>query len=607
MSVTVTPFDFYPPDGVNPRPPLDHAPRTHEERLTYKARGWLPGRFEVEVDVDRGRLGATVFPERSVGAQLEAEDIVDPHLVEEIREEITMWFAPGRRTVKLFREVRKANPAYSVVTSPDEPPEIVTYEDLELHETVDLVDSTLVGQNEPPYIFRRMGTLVRNTFDENDQPIFVEFNSAGLQTELSRLAKWVDAKMSRSGAVAFPVVDPPAKETGVVLSNPPRRVPVAVGLIQAPVLRPDGTLFDVEGYDPATRLLYQRPPGMNPTIYASTEDALAVIREMVQDFPFDSDASFASYLAWLLTPALRPMIGAAPTPLALFEAPTQGTGKDLLASTVYLIYHGTPPPPRPLPADEEEVRKEIVSALMAGRTMLLYTNVSGVLRSDALAGLVTSTRWSGRRLGHSQDLSFAVELSVGITANNLAFGADWPRRIYKVRIDANRPDPWNRTFVHTDLPTWVLTHRNELLGAVYYLCTSWAEASGGRAEPIEWSSYTRWASVIGSVLKHAGVEGFLDNSAVVASDANDEVWANVFETWRERFGAEWVTTSQLEGLSANSNFWPEEILTSAGALPENVAQRLGKNLQSRIGAMTGDGLRLERHPTARRPAKWRLV
>jgi len=55
-----------------------------------------------------------------------------------------------------------------------------------------------------------------------------------------------------------------------------------------------------------------------------------LLDELLIDFPFADEASRANALALLLLPYVRPLI-VGPTPLHLITAPTQGTGKDLLA------------------------------------------------------------------------------------------------------------------------------------------------------------------------------------------------------------------------------------------------------------------------------------
>jgi hypothetical protein len=70
-------------------------------------------------------------------------------------------------------------------------------------------------------------------------------------------------------------------------------------------------------------------------------------------------------IAAILTLVVRLTIKGA-TPLALFEATTQGTGKTLLSEVVSLISTGREAPMFSAPRDAEEWRKVLTSVLLEG-------------------------------------------------------------------------------------------------------------------------------------------------------------------------------------------------------------------------------------------------
>src|SRR5207302_1151383 len=111
-------------------------------------------------------------------------------------------------------------------------------------------------------------------------------------------------------------------------------IPTLDGVVESPVLRPDGTILDQPGYDLTTRLFYAPPPGFvlpplpaAPTQADVQQAAAWLLTELFSDFPFASDAqslqnvsaSRANAFALLLTPFLRPAIPG-PVPLILIEA-----------------------------------------------------------------------------------------------------------------------------------------------------------------------------------------------------------------------------------------------------------------------------------------------
>src|SRR5439155_17966389 len=176
-------------------------------------------------------------------------------------------------------------------------------------------------------------------------------------------------------------------------------------IVEAPVLRLDGSVLDVAGYDTASRLLYCPAPGLAltplPAIPTSAQVAAArtlLLDELLGDFPFVDDAIRANAVAFMITPVVRPMI-AGPIPLALLDKPGAGTGASLLADVVSLIATGREGAMMSAPREDEEWRKQITSLLLEGAAFVLIDNVVGRLRSSALSRVLTCTTWKARLLG----------------------------------------------------------------------------------------------------------------------------------------------------------------------------------------------------------------
>jgi hypothetical protein len=90
--------------------------------------------------------------------------------------------------------------------------------------------------------------------------------------------------------------------------------PELVGLVEVPIIRPDGSICDQPGYDAQTRLFYAPPPGYEPCqvpSHPTRQDvikALELIWNGFGEFPYASDADHANALGLLITPVLRPII-----------------------------------------------------------------------------------------------------------------------------------------------------------------------------------------------------------------------------------------------------------------------------------------------------------
>jgi hypothetical protein len=180
------------------------------------------------------------------------------------------------------------------------------------------------------------------------------------------------------------------------------------GVTHTPLPRADGTILDVPGYDEPAKLLYLPDPDLTvepvpaePTV-GHVADALKLLRYMVQDFKFLTDHDEANYLGLLLTPLLRE-IAPPPYKLGVIGAPQPGSGKSLLAGILRIVHGGVFR--SEVPPDDAEMRKVITTILdVTTGPVVQLDNVSGVLRSSVLSGLLTSPTWEDRRLGSNSHM-----------------------------------------------------------------------------------------------------------------------------------------------------------------------------------------------------------
>src|SRR5215471_17681997 len=98
------------------------------------------------------------------------------------------------------------------------------------------------------------------------------------------------------------------------------------------------------------------------------------------------------------------------------------------------------------------------------------------------------------------------------SGNNIALGGDIARRCYWIRLDAQTSRPWQREgFRHANLVSWVTERRGELVTALLTLSQAWYRAGQPEAVTPTLGGFEPWVRVIGGILQHAGVGGFLAN------------------------------------------------------------------------------------------------
>lgn len=475
----------------------------------------------------------------------------------------------------------------------------------------------LAKMNEPPAIFVRSGKLARVRTDEKGRPVIEEADESILRGRLARVSDW--ARVTEAGERHCP---PPLEIVRDLLTRGAWPFPALEGITEAPCLRPDGTILDRPGYDPATQLIYHPAAGLHvpPVPEApSGEDvarALALLGELIEGFPFVDEASRANALALVLTPALRPAI-AGKVPLAMCDAPQAGTGKSLLTEVTALIATGRPAAMMNAPKDDEEWRKHITSALMTGATMVTIDNCEGTLSAAPLAMALTAPVWTDRVLGRNETVHLPQRATWVATGNNIRLGGDLPRRCFWIRLDAKMAQPWQREgFKHPQLVSWASEQRGELLWCLLTLARAWYVA--GRPAPSlkPIGGFEDWCRVVGGVLENAGVKRFLGNLAEMYTLVDEEApaWEGFLTTWHETLGEQAVTVAELVGRlklgQPLRQALPDDL---AGALENPQAdfpKRLGRALKARVDKRFGsEGLHLVRaeSDSHSKVARWRVA
>lgn len=470
----------------------------------------------------------------------------------------------------------------------------------------------LHAANDPPTLFTRGDTLARVQTNEGTCRI-VTLGEDHLRGHLTRAADFM-----RWGRNEARHASPPRDVVRDILAAAEWGFPRLRGLIRTPMVRTDGSLLTQEGFDAATGLFYAPPPGFqlppipeHPTA-VDVREAIALLSEPFADFPFGERSSRANALALALTPLMRSLITGS-VPLAVVDAPQQGTGKTLLVDVASIIATGEEAAVTTVPRSDDEMRKRITAQLLGGQSFVLIDNVDGPLQSPALAAAITAHVWRDRILGHSREVIVPVDVTWAATGNNVRLIGDLLRRSYPVRLDARTSEPWRRSgFRHPDLLGYLHQNRPQLVAAALTLVRAWVHE--GRPKPAipALGSFQGWCDAVGGVLLVAGVDDFLLNleSMYAGADPDAASWTAFLETWRECFAEEAITAAAvvrtLEGgdprFEPLRSTLPDEV---ADAHPERRSRALGTALAQRQERRYGpDGLRVVRSGTERHAVRW---
>jgi DNA polymerase-1 len=211
-------------------------------------------------------------------------------------------------------------------------------------------------------------------------------------------------------------------------------------------------------------------------------------------------------LARFITPFCRGLMGWKRTPLWIFDGNREGCGKDTCADLTHVAYTGRSIVCAPLSKEcDDEMRKRITSALMAGSRFFHLANMKGHVRYASLeAATDNSGVWEDRRLGVSETLTLPNETEFSFSANNATWEPDIERRCRRIRLRFTAEEINSHRYRYPDIKGWVRQHRAELLSAVAALVNEWVR-QGCPPAPSPFTSFPEWGQVVGGILHCAGL------------------------------------------------------------------------------------------------------
>lgn len=366
-------------------------------------------------------------------------------------------------------------------------------------------------------LFQRGGQLVRVVRPSQQQGRRIRLSSspqietlpvADLRTRITRNMRLFTIAKVKEDVSQQPAHPPRWLVEGIAALGEWKGVRHLEAVVESPVLRPDGSVLDVPGYDSGTGLLYELSADYQPFLVAPTKSdascAVAALLEVVRDFPFEKPMHRSAWIAAILTAVARFAFDG-PAPLFLFDANVRGAGKGLLADLVSIIVSGREFARALYSKDGEELRKTITAIALAGERLVLFDNLAGSVGGPALDAALTATEWQDRLLGHSQRPRLPLPVTWFATGNNVSMQADTARRTCHIRLLSPEEKPEDRSdFHHANLLGWVRQERPRLLAAALTILAAYCHAGCPHQELKPWGSYEGWSALVRSAIVWAG-------------------------------------------------------------------------------------------------------
>ena len=498
--------------------------------------------------------------------------------------DVSDWLSSGHPIEELVSIVDKTEewrPSQKLQVRPE-----ILINQRQLRDVVEDTREAILTTNQPPKLF--LSSDCPSRLVVNNNTLRIQFmNEDQVYGHLIRVADWyriqgektIDAKPPREIAKDF-------------LANPYQDLPKLESVITTPIFNSRGQLISEPGYHPKDRIWYQ------PLVEFMLDDlpveptdeqvsrAKDFLNELLVDFPFSAVSDRAHALGALILPFVRQMIPGC-TPIHLIEATTPGSGKNLLADVISIIAVGRTCIPTTITRNEDETRKKITAILTQGNQIVLIDNLEGGLESSQIAAALTAETWTDRLLGKSQMVELTNRAIWIVTANNPQLSLEIARRSVRIRLAPGEERPWERTsFTNDPLRDWVHENRSQLVWSIINIIQSWI-AAGCPVGVRTLGSFERWADVIGGILQHVGIEGFLANTQEFyqVADYEGQQWNALIHVWQKQFDIKPTAVKDLLSMAESRDLIGFAVV---GDSEQARKVRLAKKLTSLRGRRFGD-------------------
>lgn len=321
-----------------------------------------------------------------------------------------------------------------------------------------------------------------------------------------------------------------------------------------PIIYNEKLTFPKKGYD--ERFQSYTPLNAPDIKEMSLEEAKIILKNVYQEFCFQDKQDFNNAIAGLLTPYLKGLYPTMNTrmPVMFYMANRERAGKDYCADITGLVHEGYALQEPPISNGEsksgnnEELRKKMLSALIAGRRRLHFANNKGYIDNAVFEGIITSGKYSDRALGKNELSNYDNEMDFSLSGNvGIGFTSDLANRSIFIRLFLDIEDANSRRFDNPNLHEWVKNNRALILSALYSLVNNWFE-KGSPEGKVAFASFPEWSRICGGIMECAGFESPCNkenSSLTMGGDIETADMKTLFELGFQNFPDRWITKQEL--------------------------------------------------------------
>lgn len=405
----------------------------------------------------------------------------------------------------------------------------------------------------------------------------------------------------------------PEKVARHLLARQEWKIPVLVGIINAPTLRVDGSILETPGYDPQSGIFFFDDGTSFAKIpsHPTKEDAFKAyqqVESLLKDFPFDNEISRSVAVSAIMCGVMRKSISTAP--LHCFTAPKMASGKSLLADVVSLIATGKANSVISHADNETEERKRLMAVLLDGDPIVCFDNIEEPFGSSALCSILTQTEYKDRVLGETRSITVPTNVTFLATGNNLVLIGDLSTRALISIIDPNVERPEERSFSN-DLRKFIPENRHLLVPAILTIIRAYYVAKKPKQNIKPYGRFEEYSDTIRSALVWLGkADPCESRKEIENADPVRVALGNLLSCWYTVHGNNPKTVKELISLyTIGSDDKDAEALHDAlcEIAPDNKGgineRKLGKQL-SKFRGRIENGYRLDKSGSVNRAIQW---
>lgn len=442
-----------------------------------------------------------------------------------------------------------------------------------------------------------------------------ELDTDSLRPRLESLSNW--QKLVNEGKTNERMVEAelPSKVVKAYESWHEWNVPKIKRVVFCPALSKDGKLVEQPGYDEATGLFLALGDLDFGKFKKITRRQLRKAKRYLWLFfkEFSFDKSYSVVLSMALTLLNRHLIRK--LPLFVGDASKGGQGKSTLGQVISFIITGQRATSLTAATRPDDLRQQVISALLSGKTLISFDNVMEEFSSGALCTTLTEGVYSDRKF-HSQRL-IDVEswATFYVNGNNIVIKEDLAtNRSLLIEFKMEDENPEDHKFQVKIIEDLALEKRDKLVRAFLIIMLKWVQDGCPEPDFKTFNRFPEWNTYVRAPLIHAGYrDPCLSAKKLQKADPIHQQIVRILGAWYDVFGDTPITA---QGVNDYLEDHPhrkgsKELKDALAEVAREVkgglnTRRIGKWL-TKYKERTEGGFRVEKDGTYNRATKWKVT